>query len=1126
MRRGIKLLPKQRKVISKVIIIVLLLSILSPCLVQTSKATDGPQQKWIKTYDGTGNDEAYAVATDSNNNVIVTGFSEINGNIKCYTIKYDTYGTEIFHSISNKPNICKAYDVAVDSQNNIIISGCCYNTNGHYDYYIAKYDSNGNEQWNKTYDSGGQDTAYGIAVDSNDNVVVTGQASSNYYTIKYNKYGIEIWNKTYATFHEDCAKSVTIDLFDNIIVTGYVFTSNSRDWHTIKYDPDGVELWNRTYSNGNYNSANGVTVDSENNVIVVGTVYTGSNSNIYVIKYDENGNEQWHKTYDNGVSDYGSDVAINSANDIFVIGSCFQTNQNLNYVLIKYDSSGNYIWSTFFDGTWEDDCGTGVAVDNLNRIIVTGYSKYDSQQYNYITIKYGEKPTPSFTYQPSQPTDLDLIQFTDTTMDPAGEIIAWSWNFGDGATSTLQNPTHQYANNGAYTVTLTITLNGGSTASKSKQVQVSNVPPTADFTWAHVGNPSNNQIQFTDQSNDLDGTIVSYLWDFGDGETGTGSTAIHAYATQNTYNVKLTVTDDDGSAKDITKIITFGDTSKPEITDNSPISATTGDSYTFNATVTDNVQVGNVYVEYWYGAGSHTNVSMNNIASSWKQTITVANTLDLLHYIISASDTSDNWNATVTKNVLIQDNDKPTISNVHANPNPQEIGGYVDITCDVADNIGTGEVWANITYPDNTHHNFSLTPGIHYSLHKTYSPLGVYTYVIWANDTSGNTNFASGFSFEISSTLPLPPPPPPPVTPPPSGYVPTGADGDTNLPPEAIAKGPYCGFVNISLTFDGSASKDSDGNITNYLWSFGDTTTATGKITTHNYTKTGNYTITLAVTDNGGKTDTDTTYALIIKATNNPPTKPEFKNYTTNGHQNIKYNYTAVSTDENAISYTFYWDDNTNNTITGFLPNGTACSLNHTWTSAGIYNIWVEAADNQGKTSEKTYLTVLIDVIYVKDQGYLIDSNGDGIYDLFHSNETGNESAVQQISDGRYLLDIDGDNSPDHIFDPKTKELITYTPAPKPGNTSETKNWYILLWPILLIFVIIVLLLVAKRRKEKPVKEPFVSSTTNINLDNATIKEVEAFIDSLPFDSKQIKAEGNKPNSKPRYKRNPETDLA
>ncbi|MCG2826883.1 MAG: MG2 domain-containing protein, partial [Thermoplasmatales archaeon] len=61
-------------------------------------------------------------------------------------------------------------------------------------------------------------------------------------------------------------------------------------------------------------------------------------------------------------------------------------------------------------------------------------------------------PTANFTYTPSSPTTADTIQFTDTSTDVDGTIVSWSWQFGDGVTSTLQNSTHQYSSAGTYLV--------------------------------------------------------------------------------------------------------------------------------------------------------------------------------------------------------------------------------------------------------------------------------------------------------------------------------------------------------------------------------------------------------------------------------------------------------------------------------------------------------------------------------------------------------------------------------------------------------------------------------------------------------------------------------------------------
>ncbi|MCD6573662.1 MAG: right-handed parallel beta-helix repeat-containing protein, partial [Thermoplasmata archaeon] len=100
----------------------------------------------------------------------------------------------------------------------------------------------------------------------------------------------------------------------------------------------------------------------------------------------------------------------------------------------------------------------------------------------------------------------------------------------------------------------------------------------------------------------------------------------------------------------------------PSINDNTPSTATTGDPFTFNASVVDNIGVSNVYVEYWYGTGSHTNVSMNNVAGDYYEyDITIPDTLETLHYIISALDSSGNWNNTGIKDVTISDDDLPSL---------------------------------------------------------------------------------------------------------------------------------------------------------------------------------------------------------------------------------------------------------------------------------------------------------------------------------------------------------------------------------------------------------------------------------------------------------------------------------
>lgn len=136
------------------------------------------------------------------------------------------------------------------------------------------------------------------------------------------------------------------------------------------------------------------------------------------------------------------------------------------------------------------------------------------------------------------------------SLDPEGELT-FAWDFGDGGTGTGPNPSHSYAGPGTYPVSLTVTDDEGATDTYTFDVTVvaDNQPPEAGFT------PSCTDLECTfdtSGSHDPDGTIDTYAWDFGDGQTGSGPNAVHPYAGPGTYLVTLTVTDDRGGTDSIT----------------------------------------------------------------------------------------------------------------------------------------------------------------------------------------------------------------------------------------------------------------------------------------------------------------------------------------------------------------------------------------------------------------------------------------------------------------------------------------------------------------------------------------------------------------------------------------------
>lgn len=145
------------------------------------------------------------------------------------------------------------------------------------------------------------------------------------------------------------------------------------------------------------------------------------------------------------------------------------------------------------------------------------------------------------------------VAFTDASSDSDGSIAARQWDFGDGGASTATNPTHTYASAGSYPVTLRVTDNDGASDSLTRTVTVSepvaNNPPVAGFSYSVRG----LVVTFKNTSSDNDGSIVAHAWEFDDGATSTSTSPVHTYAAVDLWDVRLTVTDDDGAQRSLVR---------------------------------------------------------------------------------------------------------------------------------------------------------------------------------------------------------------------------------------------------------------------------------------------------------------------------------------------------------------------------------------------------------------------------------------------------------------------------------------------------------------------------------------------------------------------------------------------
>ena len=191
-----------------------------------------------------------------------------------------------------------------------------------------------------------------------------------------------------------------------------------------------------------------------------------------------------------------------------------------------------------------------------------------------------QAPTASITATPTSGDAPLSVSFNASgSSDPDGSIVSYDWDFGDGTTGTGVTPGHTYNNSGNYTASVAVTDDDGATDSASTLIKVTTPPipnqaPTASFTAAPSSGDAPLDVTLdASGSNDPDGGIVSYSWNFGDGTNGAGLTPGHTYNNSGNYTVSLTVTDDDGATDSSSNLIQVTEPPASNLPPNQPVIA-------------------------------------------------------------------------------------------------------------------------------------------------------------------------------------------------------------------------------------------------------------------------------------------------------------------------------------------------------------------------------------------------------------------------------------------------------------------------------------------------------------------------------------------------------------------------
>jgi uncharacterized delta-60 repeat protein len=395
--------------------------------ITTIKYNSGGQEQWVQRYNGPGNSDdgtngTNAIAVDSLGNVYVAGWSAGTENTDYVVIKYNSNGdqqwAQRYNGVGNGYDA--PYGIALDTSGNVYVTGTSTGDETGFDYTTIKFNTDGQQQWVQSYNGSGNgyDAALALTVDASGNVYITGTSTAqnglgDCVTIKYDTDGNQQWAKTYdgAANGNDYGNSITVDGSGNVYVTGgSAGTKTNEDYLTLKYDSTGQQQWASTYSSAgnNFDEGRSLGLDGSRNVYVTGVLAFsegGTSDDWGTIKYDSSGAEQWVRVYDGpaNTADEAFSIAVDVDGNSYAVGYGHGLTSGSDLTSIKYDTDGVEQWVQAYDGPLHGtDSGFDIALDPQGNVYVVGASGLDVA-IDYATIKYSQAPSPTPTPTPTAP---------------------------------------------------------------------------------------------------------------------------------------------------------------------------------------------------------------------------------------------------------------------------------------------------------------------------------------------------------------------------------------------------------------------------------------------------------------------------------------------------------------------------------------------------------------------------------------------------------------------------------------------------------------------------------------------------------------------------------------------------